>query len=333
MFKSVLVPLDGSSLAEQALATAARVAHASQGKLLLVRVNTAPSTFGSYATEESHFTHDVLANERSHATEYLTQIIHSPLLSRLDVQIIICSGSPADIIVEVAQSHACDLIVMSNHGASGVKRLLMGSVAQKVVRQSTIPVLVLTGKIQPSLNQAMNAGYTLHLLVGLDGSSCAEAIITPAIQLCASLTTPEKSILHLLHVVQPTPYVRDEGKAIADRMTATNVHAAKQYLANVERRIHDGGFGSCTSVVTAAVITSNKLTVNALVNAARTEAVLEQMKDSEPYPIIALATHGRRGILHWALGSVTEHMLGSTIYPLLAVHMPTSHVSHHHMNR
>jgi len=306
MFKSVLVLLDGSSLAEQALATAARVVYVSQGKLLLVHVNTAPSACGSYATE------------------YLTQIAHEPLLSRLDAQSIVCSGNSADSIIEVAQSYACDLIVMSSRGASGMKRLLMGSVAQQVVRQSTIPVLVLTSRIQPPLNQAMNAGCILLLLIGLDGSSYAEAIITPAIQLCASLTTPEKSILHLLHIVQPTPYVRDEGQAIADRITATHVHAAKQYLANVKQRIHDGSFGSCTSVVTASVINSNKLTVDTLVYAARTEAILEEMKDSKPYPVIALATHGRRGISRWALGSVTEHMLGSTTYPLLAVRMPTS---------
>ena len=139
MYKRILLPLDGSVLAEQALPHA--VAHADhfRAELILLRVlvplprppTAAP---GALQTAEEAST--------SFGREYLERVAADVQKRDIRVQIVTTVGRPHLQIIEYAESNQVDLIVMSTRGQSGLSRWLMGSVADRVVRGAGVPVLL-----------------------------------------------------------------------------------------------------------------------------------------------------------------------------------------------
>lgn len=144
MYKRILVPLDGSPLAEAALAQARELARWAVGTLLLMRVVSYPlvSVVRVDPTFSGTLTDDFLAL-RGQAEAYVEEIAARLRQDGLDVQTqIVDDASPADAILDTVQSLKVDLIVMSTHGRSGVSRWLLGSVADRVVHHSLVPVLL-----------------------------------------------------------------------------------------------------------------------------------------------------------------------------------------------
>jgi nucleotide-binding universal stress UspA family protein len=150
MLKRILVPLDGSLLAESALAVAARVAQASDGSIVLVRVIGVPTTYTPYIygpdmAQSPSLAQDLLDTEQENAEKYMAEIARLDILSGIKVEPIIIPGTAGMAILNTVNEENVDLIVMSSHGETGFKRLALGSVAQHVSRHSTVPVLVLKG--------------------------------------------------------------------------------------------------------------------------------------------------------------------------------------------
>jgi len=134
---TILVPLDGSVLAEAALAPAVALARANNAKLVLLRATEA------HAAPLTDLTEAQVAAVRG-AEEYLDSVrtrINGVELAAVDTSV--WYGPPAEAIVEAARFRRADLIVMSSHGRSGVGRLVLGSVAETVLRASTVPILLL----------------------------------------------------------------------------------------------------------------------------------------------------------------------------------------------
>ena len=134
---TILVPLDGSALAEAALAPAIELARANNAKLVLLRATEA------HAAPLTDLTEAQVAAVRG-AEEYLDSVrtrINAVELAAVDTSV--WYGPPAEAIVEAARFRRADLIVMSSHGRSGVGRLVLGSVAETVLRASTVPILLL----------------------------------------------------------------------------------------------------------------------------------------------------------------------------------------------
>ena len=133
----VLVPLDGSKLAEQALTKALDVAEGSKPTFLLLRAAEATTWPGGDAAEEQ-------VRVVREAEEYL-EGIRAALARRgiRKVETSVWYGPPASAIVEAAQVSKADLIVMTTHGRSGLGRLILGSVAEAVLRGSKTPILLL----------------------------------------------------------------------------------------------------------------------------------------------------------------------------------------------
>jgi len=97
---------------------------------------------------------------------------------------------PATTIISAAQSHLIDLIILCSHGDTGIKRWAVGSVAQKVIRQSLIPVLVLHKEGGIPANSHPDGTRSVRVLVGLDGSTLSETALVPAAQLSTALSAP-----------------------------------------------------------------------------------------------------------------------------------------------
>ncbi len=143
MYNRILVPLDGSKLAEQALAHAAIHAEQFGGTLVLLRVLgplPEPSMAGRRAVRSAEEATARLAQE------YLEGIATIQRERGTLTQTAITEGKPYLEIVRFAEENEIDLIVMSTRGHSGLSRWLLGSVADRVVRGATIPLLLVPAK-------------------------------------------------------------------------------------------------------------------------------------------------------------------------------------------
>ena len=316
MFKRILVPLDGSARAESAIPVAARLARASGGSIFLAQVATVLVVYESYSG--ASLVREMLDTEVQNAEDYLQAIKASEVLAGVPVEFSVLVGSPAQTLLSMATMFKADLIVMTSQGKTGVKRWLLGSVAQKIARHSPIPVLVLRE------NGAMPTGMpressSVCALVTLDGSVLAKAALEPAAQLVAALSSPHAGALHLLRVVKPLAL--DEKKAPAEyiqHMQEQGLHKAKIYLQSVVEHLRDGPLGRLNLTITWSVVPGDDA-AGTIIKAA--EVGEDAGTGSMPTcpDLIAIATHGRTGLQHWILGSTTEHMLGATRLPLLIV--------------
>ena len=207
MFQRILVPLDGSARAEQAIAVAARIARATGGSITLLQVSTAAVDFAWTVMESPTMLQGTLDADCDRAAEYLTTMARSHELEGIKTTIIVLQGAPAEAILEEAHSQAADLIVISSQGHTGLKRWVLGSVAQKVARHSSVPVLVLHEHAGILTNMHPEGTRAVRILVALDGSALAEAVLEPAAYLSAALSAPQPGALHLTQVLHmPTRY-------------------------------------------------------------------------------------------------------------------------------
>ncbi len=141
MFQRIVVPLDGSQLAEQAVGVAAQLARYCRAGIVLLRVIHAPVRIGA-RLDPTQLILEWAESRRLHALQYLEGIKTATSLSELEVDIDTTEGSPATAIVAATDLYDSDCIVMSSHGQSGPIRTLFGSVSRGVLHSSTRPVLV-----------------------------------------------------------------------------------------------------------------------------------------------------------------------------------------------
>jgi nucleotide-binding universal stress UspA family protein len=316
MFKRILVPLDGSPRAETAIPVAARLARASGGTILLAQVASIPLLYDSYGVASSIA--DMVNTEVQSAEDYLKVMKESEGLAGMPVETSVLVGAPAQTLLSVATMYKADLIVMTSQGKTGVKRWILGSVAQKIARHSTIPVLVLRE------NGMMTAGRgrdttPVRALVTLDGSALARTALKPAVQLVAGLSSPVPGTLHLLRVVKPLSY--DEKKVntgYIEHMQEQGLHKARIYMQSVVEHLREGVFGKLNLTITWSVASGDDV-ADTIIKVA--EFGDQTMSGSIPAccDLIVMATHGRTGLQHWVLGSITERVLSATRLPLLIV--------------
>jgi len=320
MLKRILVPLDGSPLAESALTVAVRIAHTSDGTIVLLRVigvstTYTPYVYGSDMAQSPELAQDLMDMEQENAEKYLAEIARLDILAGIQVESTVIPGSAGIAIIDTAKEEKVDLIVMSSHGETGFKRLALGSVGQYVSRHSPVPVLILQGDESTPLSAFPDPKHPLRsitALVALDGSELAEASLEPAAYLVAALATPAQGTLLLSTVANKQAdrikhgteeYMRDE---------------AKKYLIGIGERLQGSDIGKLNLVIEWS-IEESKDVANALIEAAESGKVIESSYEFTGCDLIAIATHGRGGLKRLMAGSVTENVLGSTKLPMLIV--------------
>ena len=308
MFSRILVPLDGSDRAEQAIPVAARIARAANGTVILVQVTTFPSNFfteGKYPSQI--YSEDLIEEGKALAANYLENVSKKPELVDLKTETRVEYGDAAQSILAAVEPLEVDLIVMCSHGYTGFKRWALGSVARKIIPHSSVPVLVLR-----------DGGSTLvakpvYALVALDGSPVSEEVLAPVIQLMAALAPSEEKTLHLTHVVElPLTYGRIGIHAYVNQMREEAKHLSQGYLAAVAERLTHGDVSGLT------VTTS--LAVNVDVAEALVQVVQQQLLAGGHFDLVAMATHGRSGLQRLLMGSMTDHVMSATKLPMLVVH-------------
>jgi nucleotide-binding universal stress UspA family protein len=141
MYERLLVPLDGSQVAETILPFAAQIAGPVDAEVLLLRVME-PMSGASALASGGIVAPDVLVLEQLDAKRYLDEVAKQLTARGLRARTVVRLGSPAAEIADIAKAEKVDLIALTTHGRTGIRRAVFGSVAQTVLRAAAVPVLM-----------------------------------------------------------------------------------------------------------------------------------------------------------------------------------------------
>lgn len=305
MFTRILVPLDGSAEALAVLPVAAQLTRARQGTLILIRV---------YDLPPSDVPLGVIEAQEEQAQAYLTRVALRPDLAGLQVETKTLGGAVSLNLLDAVQEYQADLLVMRSHGRSGFKRWVLGSVAEDIIRHTSVPVLILH---QPHDGQPANLAAPVAL-VALDGSPQAETSLLPAADILAALTAPQEGTLHLVRVVSPPVAIRwaedpAQRPSLLEREDQT-LREAEDYLIQISARLQAQGLDGHHPAITWSLQVSEQI-APALISA------FEQAgQEAHGAMFLALVTreHSRRE--YWMGGSLAASMLQHCALPLLIVH-------------
>jgi nucleotide-binding universal stress UspA family protein len=318
MFQRILVPLDGSLLAERALPIAAHIARTSDGAIVLLRAIEPPVADESYTMVQESGEDRITEKFTDEAADYLNNIIHTEVMQDIPITTVEVVGSAEEAILDYISTSRPDLIVICSHGYGGLKRWALGSVAEKVIHHAEIPVLLV--RLYGSTLCDPCGEHPLRILATLDGSAMSEAVLGPVSQLLEAFAPPGQCQLHLLQVVDTSPITRFSEHNVEGHAEVIEQvkQQALEYLATIADKIRmltpiEYQFPITYSVSTAQDIASE------IINSAESIEETEDIPSIESYDLIAMATHGRGAMTRWLMGSITERVLHGTKLPMLIV--------------
>src|SRR5262245_39523337 len=175
MYKKILVPLDGSKTAENVLPYARCFARSLQAPVELMSVVDTPELSRNVAAAEGLFLDVLIENETRRYDAYLKNLAKNFPVGGM--QYTVTRANAAEAIIESAAADKGTLIAMATHGRSGLNRWLVGSVAEKVLRGTSNPLLLVRGKEH---NPQWDMAALKYVVVPLDGSSLAETVLPSA---------------------------------------------------------------------------------------------------------------------------------------------------------
>ena len=227
-------------------------------------------------------------------------------------------GIPADQICQFAQDNQGDLIIMGAHGWSGLDRVLMGSVAERVICQAPCPVLIIPAREDRSFDWAdlpepmkveMPSVTAGHLLLPVDFSDCSLDAFEYGTRLAKSCDLS----VSLFHVVEPLSYSLD--------FTLAHPIEDQQLRHQIEERLSE-----LTEVLRKEELRADYR----LADKPAVDAILEGI-DTTQANLVVMGTHGRRGLFRLVMGSITAGVLRRSSSPILTVKSPKFHHegSHH----
>jgi nucleotide-binding universal stress UspA family protein len=297
MFNKVLVPLDGSELAERSLDPALLVSRRSGGKVILLsvpifRMVLAPGTvgLGQVLPDDSL---DLVSRDQTEA--YLERIKEARQEPDLAIQTVVMEGDVAGNIVDLAANEEVDLIIMTTHGYSGFTRWMMGSITERVLRHAPCPVLVIRC-----------AGVPVHVAITLDGSLLAEQALGPGLELAR------------LFGARATLFRVDDDSELG-RIEKGMLDMASPGLS---REVAQGAGALHYLENIASAHRSRNLQIETAVAEGPPARVILEFVEENQVDLLVMATHGRSGIRRWVYGSVTEKCLHNTACAMLVVRPP-----------
>ena len=303
MIRNILVPLDRSAVAEQALPPAMAIARRAQAQLYILHVRTlSPPLAFQYV---DWWAEAVLQEEAEYLETIARQVRDA---SGVTPVVETREGRVADVIRRHAANIAADLIVMTTHGRTGVSRLWLGSVADAVVRQDSIPVLMIRPDDQP-IGLDEHPLYS-HVLVPLDGSQEAEVALEQAARigsLAHARYTLTRIVAPVKVPVQPYAFA-GLGTRPDEDVTSAEKERAQDYLASQATQLTATGLRVDTKVHESPYAARGILTVAHDVQA----------------DLIAMCTH-RHTAMRFTLGSTADKVLRGGTLPLFLMHARPLH--------
>jgi nucleotide-binding universal stress UspA family protein len=303
MFENILVPLDGSQLAELALQPALAIASQSGSKITLLTVPVRqqvvlPSSAGYGPPIYERTAEHALKQEE----QYLARVQDTSANPDIEFDIKVEEGDVAGVIVDRAVACDADLILMTTHGYSGFTRWMLGSVTERVLREAPCPVLVIR-----------HGGGLRKALITLDGSRLAEQALRPGIAI-GRLLECETSLIRVdqeekLSSVE-MGFLEVASSDLCQDLSLEDADRVSYYLECVVNQ-----FGTEEYPLSKAVVRGKPA-----------ESILEYIEE-QGVDLVAIATHGYGGLKRWTYGSVTEKILRKADCAMLVVRPPSEALS------
>jgi nucleotide-binding universal stress UspA family protein len=319
MFTRILVPLDGSPLAEGAIPHAELFARIFGSSIILLQVLD-PTSYQEMPNAVEPLRWQL---RKAEAEAYMQGIAHrvwknigekslkseDEKKSRVDYSV--REGKAAENIVDFAHTENIDLLVISTHGSSGLSRWNISSVTQKVINQIYLPILIVRAFTQPITDEGI-IRYR-RILLPIDSSRRAECSLSAGIELARGETSTdsttqaaiEKSSLFLAAVIRPPELPIPEPfpieiNQLTEKLLRRSHEAVNQYLHEMKKRLPV----ACDTCVVESVSVAS---------------ALQELADKEDIDMVILCAHGYSGHVTWPYGTVTRNYIEHGTKPLLVI--------------
>ncbi len=283
MFKKILVPLDGSKIAEAVIPFAREIATRSGAELLFV---TAVQQVGVW---DASLSLHVLKRESEIAAGYLATVEGYVSGEGQKVATQVLDGDAPEAVLAAADEAGVDLIAISTHGRSGISRWLFGSVATHILERAGVPLLVLRPK--EGEDRGAPGPVVKKILVPLDGSEVAKSVL-PVVEEFAKTMGASLVLYHSVAPLSAYPGFESVGAAALGEAIEEMQRQAREILARASEEVKSRG-------VEATTVISLGTAVDGVLSAA----------DELDVDLIAIATHGRSGLGRAVLGSVADGVI------------------------
>lgn len=285
MYRNILVPLDGSEVAELVLPHAQHLAQSFNATLELISTVAPPEGIPADITS-------TLISERE---SYLQRVAES-LQQDFRTTFSVTTGRPVEVIIKQAEARDGTLVVIATHGYTGSKRWFQGGVALKIVQHTKAPVLMIPAK---AMNPEGGPVELQNLIVPLDGSPVAEQVLPHVVSLCKLLN------MELILVRAYNPHF--PGSSIRMHEISEIVHdSAENYLNEKVSQLEREGLRRISYKVLRG-ISAEQITDLAI---------------ETPNSLTAMCTHGKHGLGRGVLGHVTSSVIHCAEEPVLIIHGP-----------
>src|SRR5262245_14422851 len=299
MYKRILVPLDGSQTAESVLPFASCFARSMQVPVELMTAVDVPEMTRNGSAVEGLFLDSLIDNETQRYDNYLKETAKN--FPHGSVHCTVGKGNAAEVIIEAAAADKGTLIAMATHGRSGLNRWLLGSVAEKVLRGGSNPLLLVRGKEN---NPQWGMGALKYVVVPLDGSELAESALPSAEELARQLDL--EIILLQAYGVPYGAYSSGEGFFNTSQLQTLISNLRDEAVAYLEKKAAELKRKEIGKV---SFVAKEGLAADEIISFVR----------RLPNNLVAMASHGRSGVRRWALGSVAETVVRHSGDPVLIV--------------
>jgi nucleotide-binding universal stress UspA family protein len=321
MTKKILVPLDGSTISQSIVSWAGELARAMDGELRLLTVID-PKDFEVFeAVNNSVFEHEnlsVFGGPVETAAKTPTDIIDAlGIQFRIELEakakalgkagikaeVKIEYGSPAEVIVAEAKTQNVDMIAMTTRRGSALARGILGSVTDRVLHSTSVPVLTLHPN---QIGNAMESnGLIRKIVIPLDGSELSETAVRPALEIARA----SKADVTFLRVVNTPLYAFDSGVLGA---------GALLYDREIEMGTQEeDAMAYLKGLVEEAGLMGIKAHATVRIGNASLQIASESITDSGS--IVVMATSGASGLKRWVIGSVADKVIRSGNVPVLVI--------------
>ena len=298
MYTKILIPLDGSKTAEQVLPYARFFISQFKKPVELIAIIDIADMVTHVSAKSAPYLDTMIENGVRGSEAYLNEI--SATFHGANIQCAVEKGRAAEIIIERGEAETGMLIAMATYGRSGVDRWLLGSVAEKVLRGTVNPLLLIraTERFKPEGEAILKS-----IIVPLDGSELAESVLPMVAGIAKKLNLAitlfrSYSVPYSLYSYGHGFYAFDIQQFMTDLRDE-----ARHYLENKAAEITELG------VDKVSCVTIEGFGAGEIIKIGR----------ETPNSFIAMCSHGRSGVKRWALGSVTESVVRHSDKPVLVL--------------
>lgn len=296
MFKHILLPLDGSSLAERVLPHALSLSKAFNAKLTLLRVVYQVD----HKTQLSSVNPIDWQMRVSEAEGYIDSVQDRLTQKGVKTDGYVLEGRPAQQIINFAKNKDVDLIILSSHGNSGISGWNINSTVQKVLLRAYMPVMIV--RAYQEMGEEIDSMTYERLLVPLDGSKRAECIL-PLVQ---SISEAQGSNVFLTHIIEEPKLIRgkplsEDVKLIIEKLNEINLRDIEAYFDEIRSQFDP-------TMVETIIEKSEEPTT-----------ALHDIIDRENIDLVLLSAHGYSGKGRWPYGKIALNFISYGTTPLIII--------------